>query len=353
MLHKGYEVWVSDAESRRIPEYKMEMEGTNGRTVACYIPSESGKVSPRAILRIYAPRREGSRPKQVKKLKSLPPQRFVINWKDHNGENHTSFKCYLDGKAAGATASRPNSCGSRIGARLTSDSYSSYQFADLRTTDDETALWAADATSLEKVGTIEVDVVRIHAQYIPVPFQPCKFDDVGAVHERSKKLGAHCATLGARVKSRQASMCTSRPLYPHEGTYATFVFRYRPSALLQAQGIMPPPEPAFGEGLEDDKGKARAGPHAHNAPHAPSPPLKRARKSRGDKKAKPEPEKDATTDLGAARRRRPDPHRPSQEVIELSDSDDDRKPVIRTRAKPEGNTRLPDPDDVIDLTLDG
>lgn len=45
MLHRGYDVWISDADDCRIPEYNMEVEGADGKTVACYIPSESGKVS--------------------------------------------------------------------------------------------------------------------------------------------------------------------------------------------------------------------------------------------------------------------------------------------------------------------
>ncbi|KAH9852262.1 hypothetical protein C2E23DRAFT_730937 [Lenzites betulinus] len=315
MLHKGHDVWISDADGRRINEYNMETEGTGGTTVACYIPSESGK-------------------------------RFVINWKDYNGQHHANYKCSLDGKFAGASISPPNSAGSRPGVLLSADTYGSYQFADLRTTDDETALWAADAASLEKVGTIEVRVVRIRADMDHIPFRPGTFDGVGAVHERSKKLGAHCATLGERVKSRAHGMCKSYPLYPHEGSYATFIFRYRPSALLQAQGIMPPPEPAFGGGHRDDKGKARAG--AHDAPHV-SPSLKSSRTSKG-KKVKPEP--DAPINLHAG----PSTGVPqSQDVIELSDDDDvvDRKPVIRARVKPERVKLKADPDDVIDLTLEG
>ena len=44
MLHRGYDIWITDDEGRRMPEYKMEVEGHNGKTVACYTPSESGKV---------------------------------------------------------------------------------------------------------------------------------------------------------------------------------------------------------------------------------------------------------------------------------------------------------------------
>ena len=45
MLHLGYEIWIEDESGDRIPEFGFQNEGEDGRTVACYIPSESGKVS--------------------------------------------------------------------------------------------------------------------------------------------------------------------------------------------------------------------------------------------------------------------------------------------------------------------
>lgn len=46
MFHRDYDVWISDVDGRRIPEYNMQLEGADGlKTVTCYIPSESGKVS--------------------------------------------------------------------------------------------------------------------------------------------------------------------------------------------------------------------------------------------------------------------------------------------------------------------
>ncbi|KAL1948998.1 hypothetical protein VTO73DRAFT_10804 [Trametes versicolor] len=321
MLHRGYDVWISDADDCRIPEYNMEVEGADGKTVACYIPSESGK-------------------------------RFIIHWKDHNGQHHTSFKCLLDGKWAGANTCRPNNGGSRIGLRTTTnkDSYSPYQFADLRTTEDETALWAAG--SLEKLGTIEVRAVRIHAHTRTVPFRPSSFHSVDAVHERSKKLGAHCVTLGATVShghGKSAEQCFSTPLYPHEGSYATFIFRYRPTALLQAQGIIPPAAPAFGQSSGAGKGKARA----HSDELSMSGPSHiKPEKSRGKDEVKAELARASGSNSG------PGDRSVQSDIIELFDSDYDEvdvKPVIHRsggarRVKPERVEA--DPDDVIDLTLD-
>ncbi|OJT08837.1 hypothetical protein TRAPUB_264 [Trametes pubescens] len=321
MLHRGYDVWISDADGRRIPEYNMEVEGAEGKTVACYIPSESGK-------------------------------RFIINWKDHGSPHHTTFRCDLDGKLAGGTTCKPNHSGRRIGLRTTSDkaSYSPYQFADLRTTDDETALWAAG--SLEKLGIIEVRAVRIHKHKRAVAFKPYPFQGVDAVHERSKKLGAHCVTLGRPVSTgKPHELCQSTPLYPHEGAYATFIFRYRPPALLQAQGIMPPAAPAFGEGSGVGKGKARA--HSNDLSNS-GPSRVKPEKSRGKDKVKAEPAPASGSGLGLS------DQSVQSDVIELFDSDYDyeevdRKPVIHRsgrarRVKPERVEA--DPDDVIDLTLD-
>ena len=33
-----------ECEGRRLPEYSMQVEGEDGKTVACFIPSEADKV---------------------------------------------------------------------------------------------------------------------------------------------------------------------------------------------------------------------------------------------------------------------------------------------------------------------
>lgn len=43
MLHRGYEVWIT-CEDKVLPEYQPTVEGDDGKMIACYIPSEAGKV---------------------------------------------------------------------------------------------------------------------------------------------------------------------------------------------------------------------------------------------------------------------------------------------------------------------
>ncbi|CDO74584.1 hypothetical protein BN946_scf184583.g11 [Trametes cinnabarina] len=278
MIHCGYDIWIGDSDGRRLPEYNMQIEGDDGKTAACYIPSESGK-------------------------------RFVIHWKDYNMAHHTDLKICVDGVLNVRNVFRPGSGGSRVGVRTQSaDSYNAFQFADLRTT--------AGPSFAEKVGTIEVRVVRVHSHSESVPFRRHHAAGVGAVHERSKKLGAHCVAV--------------KPLDPHEGPFATFVFRYRPAALLQAQGIIPPPGPER-VALEDEiSGQASSRAHGRQT----------------KVKVKHEPRSDARTNVSS---------RSFGEVIELSDDEEraDRKPALRVERRPGGRPSIKcDPGDVIDLTLD-
>ncbi|KAI9065274.1 hypothetical protein FKP32DRAFT_511700 [Trametes sanguinea] len=295
MLHGGYEIWISDSDGQRLPEYNIELEGDDRKTTACFIPSESGK-------------------------------RFVINWKDYNNGKHASLRISVDGVLNVANISWPGKGGKRIGVRTnTVNKYSAFQFADLRTTDDDSALLASGHACPEKVGTIEVRVVHIHPQPQVVPFTATHYAGVGPVHERSKKLGAHCVTLGEEVKAdvSRSHRRASRPLDPRGRPHATFVFRYRPLALLQAQGIAPP-EPGLGLNKEE--------------PGQPSSSNGRD-ETRVPVKSEPRP----ASQLHA-------------NVIQLYDSEEsvDRKPALRV--KREADIRRvaikSDPDDVIDLTLD-
>ena len=43
MLNKSYEVWIS-SDGKPLPEYATQPEGGDGKTIACFIPSERGKV---------------------------------------------------------------------------------------------------------------------------------------------------------------------------------------------------------------------------------------------------------------------------------------------------------------------
>ncbi|OSC98095.1 hypothetical protein PYCCODRAFT_1031014 [Trametes coccinea BRFM310] len=300
MLHRGYEMWISDSDNRRLPEYKSQIEGDDGKTAGCFIPSESGR-------------------------------RFVVHWKDYNKAHHVAVRMCIDGVLNVGSICKPGRSGSRFGVRTSAaDKYNLFQFADLRTTDDDSVLLTSGHASPEKVGTIEVRIMRIHPHTASVPFTPSDHAGVGPVHERSKKLGAHCVTLGDGIRvGRPHGLRASRPLIRGEGPYATFVFRYRPAALLQAQGIAPP---APSRGLD------------YEGPSQPSGSSGRRRERRAPVKSEPGP----STNDAYARACIP------TEVIEVSDRDlesVDRKPVLRVKREA-GAMVKPDPDNVIDLTLD-
>ncbi|KAI0697502.1 hypothetical protein C8T65DRAFT_813700 [Cerioporus squamosus] len=206
MQLKGYEVWIS-CDGKRLAEYCIQPEGHDGKTLTCFIPSECGKS-------------------------------FVIEWRDHAKQSHLRFVTNLDGKEVGGNRCVPGARGHREGVRTNPTTRKPFKFANLLTTDDDEVL---GGPSHEELGEIEVAVSRIRAEYRSVQRTwGVKFRPTGAVHERSKKAGAHCVTLGedCRIATSRIQTC-STPIDPREGNVAKFIFRYRPLALLQAQGIAP------------------------------------------------------------------------------------------------------------------
>ena len=138
----------------------------------------------------------------------------------------------VDGAPAGKTHMSPGGAGKRVGVSTESaSSYRPFQFADLQTTgassfltpsllvhpcscpplpspnfrlarcpnltflrfgwaDDDGASWGSG----DALGTISLRVVLVQAVAKKARFRPTSFAGVGAVHERSKKAGAHCVS---------------------------------------------------------------------------------------------------------------------------------------------------------------
>ncbi|KAI0760369.1 hypothetical protein C8Q74DRAFT_222833 [Fomes fomentarius] len=313
MLHGGYEVWIADSRKQPLPEYGVELGG-DGKTITCYIPSQSG-------------------------------QQFSVRWKDHNGPHahHTSMQVYVDGIVAGRTHCDPGTGGRRRGLSTHSAAtYSPFEFAVLHTTDDDSALWTGAS---ENLGTIELRVVHVRPDFREVGFKPKEFSGVSSVHEQSKKAGAHCVALGRaqRYKGVHQKVIT-RPIDKHAGPAVKFVFRYRPAAILQAQGIMPAQASEAGPSAprRDVKVKTRAS---------------TAAVSQEDDEDGDVPATTSTITRAARRQRKPVKRERSDTlldggVIELSDDEAaevDRKPFVKQEPQPR---RSYDPNDIIDLTSD-
>ncbi|TBU34227.1 hypothetical protein BD311DRAFT_747369 [Dichomitus squalens] len=243
----GYTVWIS-CDGKSLPEYKTERKGEDRNTITCYIPSETGET-------------------------------FSIEWRDYVNQSHLRFVTKVDGRAVGGNRCRPGGKGLRWGVRTSTTTRQPFQFAPLRTTDDEEHMYAL--ASHAALGEIEVSVIRIRAEYRSVPHTMGKFRPVEAVHERSKKAGVHCVSLGAnRQVPLSRTQTSSTPLNPREGPVAKFVFRYRPKALLQAQGIIPIPLPAADRkpALPDRKLKRR--PSSDGEGYGDAQPAHRAKRAR-------------------------------------------------------------------------
>ncbi|OBZ67486.1 hypothetical protein A0H81_12606 [Grifola frondosa] len=223
MLHRGYELRVI-CEGKALPEYDVQVEGDEN-TVACYIPSASGK-------------------------------KFEIEWQDHAGLCHTAIRIRLDGQRLSGNRCKPFGRGSKTGIRTSVNVRRPFIFSNLETSDDDNL---ATKCVSKDLGVIEVRVTRIKPNVIHQKFSASQFLNVGTVHETSKKAGAHCVSLGEGVESiNTEGRVKTDLLFKSEQFYVKFLFRYRPADLLQAQGIIPPERPT--NGLEEpiDKGKKRA-----------------------------------------------------------------------------------------------
>ncbi|KAM5537619.1 hypothetical protein V8D89_008697 [Ganoderma adspersum] len=209
----GCEVWVS-CEGQQLPEYDTQSEGDGGKTFACFISSETGK-------------------------------KFALEWQNNSDRDVLKFTVKLDGIFTKNKWSRPQENDSISGVRVGPTTMQPFQFSQLETTDSDDALHVPANADL---GTIRVRVCRVKLVSVkkqrPRDFT-LKFHSVGPIHERSKKLGAHCVTLGEATEVRynlnSRKKWKSEVIDPDEGPLVEFIFRYRPLALLQAQDIAPPP----------------------------------------------------------------------------------------------------------------
>ncbi|KAH9833217.1 uncharacterized protein C8Q71DRAFT_774667 [Rhodofomes roseus] len=195
------------SEGRNLPEY--QVDPVDDRTLACYIPSEVGKT-------------------------------FEICWRgDTRRDKYDStMRCSVDGRSAGGTFCMRGIVDiSRWGIRDAANRRKPFVFAPLATTDDESL-----AVSLEAhpdLGTIDVKLlyaVRLgttHFKQRPDAIQP------STVHEKSKKMGVHCVSLGDSRECERHDKVKIKPINKSDPVYARFIFRYRSKDFLQAEGIMP------------------------------------------------------------------------------------------------------------------
>ncbi|KAF8626923.1 hypothetical protein AX17_006424, partial [Amanita inopinata Kibby_2008] len=185
-----------------LPEYQVEVD-EEAKRVTCWIASEVGK-------------------------------NFSVRWRNVDPTFDTAGDVYLDGTFARGKFGRKD-----IGSWREVDSvYTSltscrrFSFSSLVFTDDDTYLQAPT----KNLGEIEIRLFEVKIGQKNNFSGKC-FKSDSKVHERSKKLGTHRVGLGAEEVAEPAIFNSSTDIRQ----LVTFVFRYRPLDMLQANGVLPAP----------------------------------------------------------------------------------------------------------------
>ncbi|KJA16097.1 hypothetical protein HYPSUDRAFT_91526 [Hypholoma sublateritium FD-334 SS-4] len=207
----GFEVWVS-VEGRALTQYGEDYDESKNE-VTCWIPSETNK-------------------------------KFSVNYQkvsvDRLGDN-AKVTTFVDGSNINswvlAGRAMYNKC-TRSTVKDSGNVRRCLTFGTIELTDDDNYL----DTSSQDVGEIKVVVHKVKVKSSEMKLsdisRPSGSLQLAKVHERSKKGHVH------QIKYGDAVAPSMRVPYMHYktkdyGTIATFIFRYRPLALLQANGVAP------------------------------------------------------------------------------------------------------------------
>jgi len=200
-------ITVDDVE---LPEYSVTYS-TDGKKATCWVPSEEGKA-------------------------------FSVKWINALPSFSTSGRVSIDGVNCGKSKrkfkhdhlqSQP-AVSHRKSFRTSLTTVRLFTFSRIELTDDDAYL---DTPTSPKLGDIELDIEEVVLGNKRKPFLK-NIPEPSKVHERSKKALGHRFTLGAEVVSRKT--------YAYDHTVVrhvcTFIFKYRPLEILQANGIAPLPK---------------------------------------------------------------------------------------------------------------
>ncbi|KAI9056371.1 hypothetical protein FKP32DRAFT_1585962 [Trametes sanguinea] len=179
------------------------------KTMTCWIASEAGKA-------------------------------FTVHWGDKTSTALMNVDIYVDDRHVDSVAHEAESDDSCEGQYDSSGRYRPFVFALLAVTDDESIASPAHEMN-DSLGTIRVTMTLVK-QYLhsDQPYHDAEITELAPVHEKTKKAGAHAVSFGDPVETSWTPFAM-RAVGVEEHPFATFVFRYRPLALLQANGIAPRP----------------------------------------------------------------------------------------------------------------
>ncbi|GJE94863.1 hypothetical protein PsYK624_110390 [Phanerochaete sordida] len=161
-------------------------------------------------------------------------------------KSSTAVSCtvYIDGRLLNHVLIRPGLLQEINGARITPVVIRPFIFSRISVSDDD-ALLHQDIKNLEAIGTVRILIRRVTVDETSTRTRQCfnyETEDIGIVHERKKKAGVHCVSLGKEITEQRAQTVVDVQYHDTaEKPHCVFLFRYRSKDFLQAQGILPLP----------------------------------------------------------------------------------------------------------------
>jgi len=206
----NFSAWI-EVEGKQLPEYLIQPSASGAQLIrTCWIPSEAGKE-------------------------------FKILFKDTLGDIDTCTRITVDGIHCTGRIIR-RTAATRIavhdGETTSATTYKPYVFSNCQLTEDEDVIGPATAN----LGEIVVDVDEVVVQGVS-PWQhsrPATLPPLN-VHERAKKGIVHGTQLGKEVSLTESRVTASITIIRK---LLSFRFKYRPLAVLKADGIAPQDQPA-------------------------------------------------------------------------------------------------------------
>ncbi|KAF5370435.1 hypothetical protein D9615_009733 [Tricholomella constricta] len=206
MQLNNFAAWVCIDKVEQ-PQHAIEIQA-DGQVATCWMASEVGK-------------------------------NFSVHWQDLRRSYSSIGSVYLDGLSSnsgkllhGSNLARGDASISQNGYRTSSTSKRPFVFAKLELTDDDQYLHNATSPELGEIKLV-IERCEVAGKARNRGLRP--FVEPEKIHERSKKAFGHRCKLGPETRS--VSMYHTRTKSRRK--VATFVFKYRPLAHLQANGIVP------------------------------------------------------------------------------------------------------------------
>ncbi|TDL24874.1 hypothetical protein BD410DRAFT_785599 [Rickenella mellea] len=200
--HKGFTTWIS-CEGKVLEEFETRFDA-DGIKVTCWIPSEAGK-------------------------------HFSIHWQDHGSQIPSAAYISLDGCTVSGRFLWGSGATFRSGVRSGPCTERPFSFAKI----EKTTSRPSQVPPAHEIGTI---ILRIKQVQRGDPRTPNRYQVLPPPlsQEWSGTTGGVCTTFGREVAyyEQYPQTWSAHPWDATQpGSFAKFVFRYRPLDFLQAQGI--------------------------------------------------------------------------------------------------------------------